>query len=119
MRRDLSLYRDILLAVEACSEPHCDSVRGLPGVAHEAFAYHVKLLGQAGLLEVIDLSSHDGDDWLPESLTHEGHEFLDAIRSETVWAKAKHTVSASAGAVTLEALKVVVQSVLKELIGAS
>jgi hypothetical protein len=50
-------------------------------------------------------------------LTHSGHEFLDAARSETVWKNAKTAVVKRTGVLTLEGLKVALPKVVKNLIG--
>ena len=44
-------------------------------------------------------------EWQPKSLTWEGHEFLDAVRHETVWAKTKEVVKSKGGSVSFEVLK--------------
>ncbi len=44
---------------------------------------------------------------------YEGHEFLDAARSDTIWSKAKATVMKNAGTLTLEALKATLAILMK------
>jgi len=118
MKRDLDLYRQILKAMEECPEARCDSIRGLPGITHAMFAHHVKLLTQAGLIEAIDISSHDGDDWLLLSITHEGYEFIDAVREDSIWNKTKEKALSSTGTISLEILKTTAQAVIKGLLAA-
>ncbi|MBV9852527.1 MAG: DUF2513 domain-containing protein [Armatimonadetes bacterium] len=60
-------------------------------------AYHVKLLSQAGLIDVKHWQTGDGNEvWLPKTLTWQGHEFLDAARNDTTWNKAKGQSKAKA-----------------------
>jgi len=42
------------------------------------------LLHEAGFIEAMDLSTLGGICWKPTRLTYNGHEFLDAARSDTV-----------------------------------
>lgn len=106
MKRDIELYRKILLAMEACPSSRCDSVDDLPDVLHEQFGSHIYLLQDAGLITAIDMSIGREIDWQPRSITHEGHEFLDHLRSDTMWALAKDMAQSAAGGLSLEVLKV-------------
>jgi len=94
MKRDWDLIREILTKVEECNP----NVKGVQPSdfsidAHTAVAYHVKLLIDAGLVEGEMTPSMHFD---VESLTWEGHEFLDSIRDDTVWEKTK-TIFADKG----------------------
>ena len=54
------------------------------------------------------------------ALTWDGHDFLDAIRSDTVWQEAKETVQAKGldiQSLTLDVVKSVCVSAIKDLIG--
>ncbi len=99
--------------MEDCPSPRCDSLRDLPGIPHEEFAYHVQLLEDAGLIEAIDASSFSGIDWIPISITHEGHEFLDSVRNDNLWSKTKEKALSVAGTLSIEALKLAVNALLK------
>ena len=46
-----------------------------------------KLLYQAGLIDAENDSGADDFEWIPISLTWQGHEFLDVARNDTVWKK--------------------------------
>jgi hypothetical protein len=105
MKRDMDLIREILLEVEKRQGLTGWLDLQIPSRDTEEVAYHVKLLDQAGYLQATDLSSHDGFYWAPKSLTWEGHEFLDAARNETVWAKAKSFIRENGGSVPLEVVK--------------
>ena len=77
MKRDLELCRKMLLAVEADQSPFA-----ITGYSLHTLAEHVRLLNEAGFVEVIDLGDMAGDDF---RLTCAGHEFLAAARNESVW----------------------------------
>ena len=102
--------------MEQCDSDLCTSVRDIPDVPHGVFAYHVGLLNDAGLIKAVDASSMDGIDWIPLSITHEGHEFLDGVRSETTWKSAKEKVASTATSLSLEALKAAVGVVVRHAI---
>jgi hypothetical protein len=73
-------------------------------------------MNQAGLIKALDASSFEGEEWIPVKILWEGHEFLDAARSDTVWAKAKERVISTTGTLTLEALKAALSFVMKQAI---
>src|SRR5262245_34932957 len=87
MKRDMELIRMIMLECEAprvAVAPHEIQIEGYG--AHK-IGYHVWLLGEAGLL-VVAKTTHktsNGPQAMPVHLTWEGHDFVDAIRDDTVW----------------------------------
>jgi hypothetical protein len=81
----MDLIRRILLAIEASEEPDLRTVLELPGVEPAKISHHFHVLKQAGLVAVVDRSSH-GSDYLDVCLTWQGYEFLDAIRDPERWA---------------------------------
>jgi hypothetical protein len=89
VKRDLDLIRQILLEVEKNENPIRSIEIRVEGFSPEQVSYHVMLLNQAGYLTATDNSSLRGFSWYPKSLTWEGHEFLDAARSGTVWHQVK------------------------------
>jgi len=99
----MDLVRAILLQVEEKSIGLGCPELSLPGYTSEAIAYHVMLLKEAGLLEAIDLSNNiHGLSFKPKRLTWKGHEFLDAVKSDTVWNKVKTTVVEKGASLTLD-----------------
>jgi hypothetical protein len=114
MKRDIELYRRILLELEACSTPHAD-VRSLTDVDYETTAYHIRLLHEAGLIHAINMSSNDGEAWSATSLTHLGHDFLDAMKTDTFWNKTKSIALQKFGILSLEALKAAIPLALAHL----
>jgi len=89
MKRDMDLVREMLLAVEECERFDGPGTMEIEGRDESEVTYHVKLLRQAGLLEVLPPSSNPyGASWSVIGLTWQGHEFLDAARNDTTWRKA-------------------------------
>lgn len=92
MRLNADLVREILRGIEEFPSYGRLIDLSIEDHSDDEITYHVMLLNEAGLIEALDLSSHDGICWKPTRLTYSGHEFLDAARSDTVWAKAKAVV---------------------------
>ena len=92
MKRDWDMIRDMLTRLEEL--PSRDKTLGPADFAPESQAlasYHAELLIEAGLVEG-HLSKTIGPGtkhFLLRRLTWPGHEFLDSIRSDTVWNKTK------------------------------
>jgi hypothetical protein len=87
MKRDMTLAREVLLATEAHPPGRGPANIQVPGFSPEQVSYHVKIMAEAGLIEALDASASGNFDWRPTSLTWQGHEFLDAVRNDTVCAR--------------------------------
>ncbi len=118
MKRDMDLARAILLAVEEKGGPDGGSEIdiGFPEKTPEEVSYHVQLLHEAGLLQATDYSSIGDYDWMPERLTWEGHEFLDAARNETLWNRAKSITLEKTGGLGFESVKFALIQMIKGLL---
>ena len=103
MKRDLDLLRLILLAIEADPTYRRGELLRvtIPGYSEDDTQYHLMLLGEAGLVNVKQLSSG----YFVTRLTWEGHEFLDTIRKDSIWNKAKGKALETTGALGLNVLK--------------
>jgi hypothetical protein len=116
MKRDMDLVREVLLKVEELPFDGRFYDVKIEGRSDDEITYHVMLLHEAGFIEAIDLSTLGGLCWKPKRLTYNGHEFLDAARSDTVWQKAKAVTLKSTGTLTLDGLKIALPHVIKALI---
>ena len=106
MKRDMELVRKILLETEeAANNPIEWIVLNIEGYDPALISYHVKIMKEAGLIDAENLTTLAHFEWQPKSLTWEGHEFLDAVRNETVWAKTKEVVKSKGGSVSFEVFK--------------
>jgi Hypothetical protein (DUF2513) len=107
MTRDPDLMRDILLQIEKMAKGRDeDIVLYFEHVDTLVLNEHVRLLAEGGYLDV--RQGHDIDDediklYIPIRLTNDGHDFIDAVRSNTIWAKAKSKAT-EAGTFTLKLL---------------
>jgi Hypothetical protein (DUF2513) len=118
MKRDMELAREILHRIEDCSDPWGKGMNlDFPDRTQNELAYNVKLLKEAGLIEAIDVSGSEGMGFIPQSLTNEGHDFLDAIRNDKVWGKVTEKAREHGGALPFEVLKALAIQVAKALLG--
>jgi hypothetical protein len=92
VKQDWTIIRTILLRLEAAPTPNA-ALRSAEFTEfdEQEVAYNMRLLSGAGYIEATIAGSSMGDGRihlaLARSMTHKGHELLDAIRSNTVWEK--------------------------------
>lgn len=102
MKRDMDLIRELLIAIEARPLGEAGTKVKLEGHDEDTVAYHLALLHEASLIEG-NLSYPFGSA-VPRvivyRLTWHGHEFLDAARNQTVWARTKAIVREKGGDVS-------------------
>ena len=117
MKRDMDLARSILLAIEASDqEPGHEIDLSIGDHTDVEVSYHVMLLHEAGLIEALDLGMV-GLAWRPKRLTWQGHEFLEAARSDSLWERAKRRALDETGGLSLELLQTVLISLGKQAVG--
>ncbi|PHB24766.1 hypothetical protein COE80_17200 [Bacillus pseudomycoides] len=112
MKRDMELVRKLLLLIEE----QVDNRKELkipPEIDREVAAYHLKILDQAGFTESNIQYGDDSPMWIYSSLTWDGHEFLDAIKNDTVWSKVKKTIAEKGGNIPFEVVKALAITVSK------
>lgn len=116
MKRNFDLIKQILLHVESFEKSKNQSTIKIPGYSSEEVWYHVYLLNDAGLLLASESKSPTDSVWTPHNLTWAGHEFLDSIKDDAAWEKAKSVVKSKTGGITFELLKVVLSQFAKDVI---
>ena len=105
MKRDMDLIREILLRVEAADRFNGAMLSadasglGISGCDKMQFAYNTALLIEAKMLTGNAKMAVIGQ-VLVGGLTWTGHEFLDTIRDNDIWAKAK-TAASKVGSVSI------------------
>ena len=98
MKRDFDLVRRILREVEGIPPGHHAKEFAFDGFAPDVVVAHTVLLVEAGLLDGTVTRFTSGKTGVAaRGLTWAGHDFLDAVQDDTLWAKAKKTVLAPAG----------------------
>jgi hypothetical protein len=91
-----------------------------PGYDDKTVACHVELLQEAGFIEAaVARSSREGCAVIADvdRLTWEGHDFLDSIRSDTIWSKTKAQLAQVAGSASLQVVKAVAVSLALKQFG--
>ena len=103
MKRDPDLIRQIGFATEALKPD--EYLTEMPGVDVQTYAAHVRWMQDAGLVEArVQQYLGGGTAAVVMRLTWKGCVFLDAARSDTLWAKAKKSVIAPAASWTFDIL---------------
>lgn len=104
MKRDMDLIRRIALEVEAMEPGFV--LTGSEDIDKASFAAHVIWMEEAGLVKA---AIHEPLSGLPKvqvsRLTWAGCEFVDAIRDDTLWKKAKANVLKPGMSFTFDVLK--------------
>ena len=86
MRHDLDLVRKILIAIEDMPpDPAWESLH-LDGYDDSVVGEHVRILAEAGFIEMQNMSNFAESIYCPTALTWQGGLLLDSIRNDTVWA---------------------------------
>jgi hypothetical protein len=107
MRRNLDLVREILIWMEARPEGRNVNWKiEIEGFTDDEIGYHAYLMNQAGLIIAADATPLESASpkWIPNMLTWQGHEFLAAVKDDTLWAKAKKDVIRPAVGATFSVL---------------
>src|SRR5687768_1994905 len=105
MKRNMDLIRAVLLQAQK-GDPN-GSVDGFTG---DELKYHRALAIEAGLLRGRALKDHQTPTEIPaavmvQDLTWQGHDFLDAIESDTNWGKVKQFLGDTGKQLTIETIK--------------
>lgn len=106
MKRDMDLIRQIVLATADLE--YGAILTELPDVAPEVFATHVAWMDEAGLVKATHKEGGGGSMATFAAvfrLTWDGCEFADAVRSDTLWSKAKSNILKPGISFTFDVLK--------------
>jgi len=121
MKRDMDLIRQILFAVESAPDfKQIDSSElKIPAYSPDQIAYHAEQLVAAGFLDglAMSLGSQDAPVVAISKLTWQGHEFIDAARSDTVWKAARERGKKVAGSLTIATMKALLAAEAARLLG--
>ncbi|AZS50380.1 DUF2513 domain-containing protein [Entomomonas moraniae] len=112
MKRDWDLIREILIAVEDLPDTTSRlNANAITEYDAETVSYHMSILNEAGLI-VAQCSKTKPILCFANSLTWEGHEFLDKIRQQSAWNKIKTIVRDKGLDLSYEALKIALGAVI-------
>lgn len=120
MKRNWDTIRELLAKVEECTLP-VEIVRlgDFPADRAAEISYHMALLIEAGLVkgQMVKTIGPEVKDFIADKLTWNGHEFLDSIRSDTVWQKTKKLFAEQGISMTLDLVKEGAKQVASALLG--
>lgn len=119
MRRDDDLIRRIMLAVEAQAPGETVPSEELAETLerpHGHVVEHLMMLEDVGWIETIDASTLGEPARLIERVTMPGHDFLAAIRKETVWREVLRRASPF-GSVPLDVMKAIATAEIRRALG--
>ncbi|MUL11871.1 DUF2513 domain-containing protein [Aliivibrio fischeri] len=123
MKRDMDLIRKIVLHIESKEDDQPIIEIPFSGYSELDFAEHYHLLYEAGLVRCEAICSGSTPSRvvrvIPFSLTWAGHDFADAIKSDTIWNKAKNKIYPQLGGLPFDVLKTVLIGMCKEAVLAS
>lgn len=114
----MELIRQILLDVEAQTDPLHRGRIEIEGRSRCEIDYHVSLLVESGLvvgLRVAD-REHAREACLVQRITWNGHEFLDSARSNNRWETAKRVALTKGGSSSFEAIKTALGALTREAV---
>ena len=101
MKRDLELFRDMMLMIELTERRPIEGSPwqslGVEGRSHSDVLYHARMLLEQGYLyeDACNFQAGDGDGvsvfkFRADAMTNAGHEFLESVRDPEVWRKTKN-----------------------------
>lgn len=99
MKRDMDLIRVILQTIE--DRPANKVTVEVPGRTLDEIRLHLNLLQDVGLVSGVSFTR--GSAYCMR-MTFQGYDFLEAIRKDTVWQKAKDIAVERTGGMTLDVL---------------
>jgi len=113
----MDLVRQLLLALEE-REIRSSGTPQIEGKSDDEIGAHLALLAEAGLIHGVTVTaSGGGPRVIPLRLTWDGYEFLDLMRNSSTWCKAKTWVEEKGEGLGLEALKAVLQALVRQTLG--
>jgi len=108
MKRDMELVRKVLFAIEEQSDGTDILDLKIEGYDEKTVAYHCKILHDGGLVMNYEACYADIDyldSFCVGSLSWEGNEFLDKIRSDTIWNNTKEMIISKGLPMALDVIK--------------
>jgi hypothetical protein len=107
----------VMLAAEKSKDPYELVDPKFEGHNETEISYHIALLDDAGLLHAQDRSAIGVFRWSAGALTWAGHEFVEAIRDDSVWKEALTIAAKSGDGTVFEILNKALMQVLEKRAG--
>lgn len=117
MNRDFDLIRKIMTDIEMLPSGECKQQFEYPEIDTTTALYHVALLIDAGLIRGKTEEHSEGIDVIVFDLTWNGHDFLDAMKDDNLWNKAKENILKPGMSFTFDLLLEYLKFQVKQKIG--
>jgi Hypothetical protein (DUF2513) len=114
MKRDLDLVRQLMLQIEALPASPPVQYR-MSEIEDPVLLAHLEMLIEAGLVNGKITRSHGvrGDVISVSGLTWQGHEWVEMVRSQSLWNEVKSAVLDGGGVLTFELTKAIATKLLR------
>jgi hypothetical protein len=120
VQRDMDLVRKILLYIEGKEDDHPIIDAPFDGYDEITLLEHYHLIFEAGLVRGETICSTTTPERvikvIPFGLTWAGHDFTNSIKNDSIWNKAKDTVSSKLSGLPFDVLKAVLIGLCKEAV---
>ena len=80
----MELVFELLRYVENKSDSVTPELPEIGGYTQSEVSYHIKILGQSGLLKIYDFSDNNGEEWAVIHMTNKGHDFYDELKQPEI-----------------------------------
>lgn len=120
MKRDMDIVRKLLLYLEDTVDykPLRSSDIAIGGYSDAQIGYHLGILAEGGLIDVIDTNTKDSKVFscFVKGITWQGHEFLDSVRDDGVWNQTREKLKPF-GSASLDVVKSIATTFLCSQLG--
>lgn len=121
MKRDLDLIRNMLLLIEAHDKPYSMSSNDFQNLNPDVnvIDYHLYLLADSGYIDYMDVKTigHFYPQIRVNWMTSSGCDYLDAVRSASIWKTTKNKLSEIGGQASLDVVKTVAEHLALSALG--
>ena len=117
MQRNMDLVRMILMRMEGNPSGWAPRDFGIKSFSSQEIGYHAHIMMQEGLIEGSGVTSTEsaGPEAVPTTLTWKGHEFLDLVRDQERWNRAKAIIAKVGSAPISVWMKILTDLLLKNV----
>jgi hypothetical protein len=119
MKRDLDLVRTILFRIQNAPPDQRLADIAVEGHDPRTVSEHVRMLIAAGLLDgaMYDVMGDEPTEFSVDRLTWDGHEYLDSVQNDTVWASVKASAKEKGLTLSFDVAKALALAKMRVLLG--
>lgn len=122
MKRDLDFIRELLLFIEESNSANIPPNEFLQLTDDfDKICYHLHLLYESSYIEAYDITciGYEYPQYQVRWLTNEGCDYLDAVRSNSVWDKTKDFLTSTGSSAALDTVKAIAGKITMSLLESS